>query len=157
MLKLLTQRDIKANWKRYKEYIETAFTSSEGAYIFSDGSSKQCIKEIYGRLMNPFNQTMHLWSEGEEEDYIVLTHIQICEFTGRQTLVLFSCTRTNDVDKDTITERYYKAYSVVSEFAKNNNCVGMICYSDLEYFKELAEEAKKFINVITRYQFYFPL
>jgi hypothetical protein len=156
MLKQLSQRKIKENWEKYRTHIETAMTSSEGGFIFSDGGSEQSFKEIYGRLLNPFNQAMHLWSEGDE-DYIVLTQLQICEFTERRTLVLFSSTRTKDVDKDLLEERYYEAYKSISKFARDNKCVGMICYSDLDYFAELAKKTKEWTNVITRYQFYFPL
>ena len=156
MLRQLDQKEIKEDWEKYTKYLIISMTSSDGALIFSDNASEKNIKEIYGKLLNPFNRTTHLWVEGDEE-YVVLTHIQRCEFTDRQTLVLFSCTRTKDVDKDTVSQRYFNAYPVIAKFAKENNCEGIICYSDLEYFKELAEEAKKFINVVTRYQFYFPL
>ena len=42
-------------------------------------------------------------------------------------------------------------------FARVQNCEGMYCYSDLDYFAELAEQTKEWTNVITRYQFLFPL
>ena len=156
MLKLLNQKEIKENWKKYRSYIETAMTSSESGLVVAEGP-EDIYKSIYGRLMNPFNQVMHLWSEGKDEDYIVLTQLQVCEFTGKRTLVLFSATRIKDVDKETLSERYFEAYKSISKFAKENKCVGMICYSDLDYFAELAEETKDWTNVITRYQFYFPL
>lgn len=156
MLKLVSQKKIKENWKRYKPYIETAFTSTEGGNIIFSNSNSDIYKDIYGRLMNPFNQSMHLWSEGEE-DYIVLTQLQVCEFTGKQTLVILSSTRTREVDKDLLNERYYEAYKSISQFARNNKCVGMYCYSDLDYFAEMAKKTKEWTNVVTRYQFYFPL
>jgi hypothetical protein len=155
MLRLLSQRKIKENWKKYRTHIETAMTSSEGGLIEAEGP-KDIYKSIFEMLMNPFNQSTHLWSEGDE-DYIVLTTLQICGFTGRKTLVLFSSTRTKDVDKDLLDERYFEAYKSISKFARDNKCVGMYCYSDLDYFAELAEQTKEYTNVITRYQFYFPL
>ena len=156
MLKLLSQRKIKENWKKYRSHIETAMTSTEGGNIIFSNSDSDIYKDIFGRLMNPFNQSMHLWSEGDE-DYIVLTQLQVCEFTEKQTLVLLSSTRTKDVDKDLLDERYYEAYKSISKFARDNNCVGMYCYSDLDYFAEMAKTTKEWTNVITRYQFYFPL
>ena len=155
MLKLISQRKIKENWKKYRSHIETAMTSSEGGLVVAEGP-KDIYKSIYGRLMNTFNQSMHLWSEGDE-DYIVLTQIETCEFTEKRTLVLFSATRAKDVDKETASQRYFDAYPVIKEFAKDNKCVGMICYSDLDYFAEMAKKTKEWTNVITRYQFYFPL
>ena len=156
MLKLLPLKKIKENWKKYKSHIETAMTSTEGGNIIFSNSNSDIYKDIFGRLMNPFNQSMHLWSEGDE-DYIVLTQLQVCEFTEKQTLVLLSSTRTREVDKDLLDERYYEAYKSISKFARDNKCVGMICYSDLDYFAELAKKTKEWTNVITRYQFYFPL
>ena len=99
---------------------------------------------------------MHLWSEGEG-DYIVLTQIQISDITEKQTLLLFSATRTEEVNKDTLTERYYEAYQTISKFAREQNCEGMYCFSDLDYFAELAKQTKEWTNVIIRYQFLFPL
>ena len=156
MLKQITQKKIKENWETYKPHIETAMTSTEGGNIIFSNSDSDIYKDIFGRLMNPFDQSMHLWSEGDE-DYIVLTQIETCEFTEKRTLVLFSATRAKDVDKETASQRYFDAYPVIKEFAKDNKCVGMICYSDLDYFAEMAKKTKEWTNVITRYQFYFPL
>ena len=156
MLKQVTQKKIKENWEFYKEQIKVAFLSSEGGQFFSDNSSEQVLREKYGRLMNPFNHTMHLWSEGED-DYIAMTQLQVCEFTDRKTLVLFSCTRTKDVDKEKLEQTWFDCYNVISEFARDNSCLGMISYSDLEYFAEMAKKTQEWSKVVTRYQFYFPL
>ena len=156
MIKQLSQRKIKENWKEYTPYIEQAFTSTEGGNILTSGGTDDIYKDIYGRLMNPFNQSMHLWIEDNNE-YLLLTQLQICEFTGRKTLVLYSLYRIKDVDKETLSERYFEAYKVISKFARDNKCVGMFCYSDLDYFAEMAKQTKDWTNVITRYQFYFPL
>jgi len=99
---------------------------------------------------------MHLWSEGEE-DYIVLTQLQESDSTGKRTLVLFSATRTEDVNEETVANRYYEAYQTISKFARDKDCEGMYCYSDLDYFAELAQQTKEWTNVITRYQFLFPI
>ena len=156
MLKLLSQRDIKENWEVYKEHLITASEATEGGSILTDGGSEKYLKGVYGRLMNPFNQTMHLWIEDDDE-YLLLTQLQGCEFTERKTLVLFSLYRIKDVDKETLSERYFEAYKVISKFARDNKCVGMFCYSDIDYFAEMAKQTKDWTNVITRYQFYFPL
>ena len=156
MLRLLDQRKIKENWEVYKEHLITASEATEGGSILTDGGSEKYLKGVYGRLMNPFNQTMHLWIEDDDE-YLLLTQLQGCEFTERKTLVLFSLYRIKDVDKETLSERYFEAYKVISKFAKDNKCVGMFCYSDLDYFAEMAKQTKDWTNVITRYQFYFPL
>ena len=155
MLKLLSQRDIKENWETYRPHIETAMTGTEGGLAIL-GGRQDIYKGIFERLINPFNQIMHLWSEGKG-DYTVLTQLQSCEFTGRKTLVLCTSTRTKDIDKETLSERYFEAYKVISKFARDNKCVGMFCYSDLDYFAEMAKQTKDWTNVITRYQFYFPL
>ena len=119
MLKLLPLKKIKENWKTYKEHIKTAFEATKGGDIFTDGGSEEYLKGIYGRLMNPFNQSMHLWIENDD-GYLLLTHIQTCEFTGRKTLVIFSLTRTKDVDSSTILKRWFDGYPVISGFAKEN-------------------------------------
>ena len=156
MLELLTQENIKENWKRYKENLKVAFTSSEGTDFVTGEGSENIYKVIYNRLTNPFSQTMHLWSEGEE-DYIVLTQLQESDSTGKRTLVLFSATRTEDVNEETVANRYYEAYQTISKFARDKDCEGMYCYSDLDYFAELAQQTKEWTNVITRYQFLFPI
>ena len=156
MLKIVSQRKIKENWKKYRPYLEMAFESLSKEHQFTDEEREKLYKGVYERLMNPFSNTMHLWIEGDE-DYLVLTQLQTCEFTGRSTLVLYSSTRTKDVDKDTVTERYYEAYKTITKFARENKCVGMFCISNLDYFAELAKETQEWTNVVTRYQFYFPL
>jgi len=156
MLKILSQRNIKENWDTYKTLLEATSEATEGGSIITDGGSEKYLKGIYERLMNPFNQVMNLWVEDNNE-YLLLTKLQICEVTERRTLVLYSLYRIKDVDKETLSERYFEAYKVISKFARDNKCVGMFCYSDLDYFAEMAKQTKDWTNVITRYQFYFPL
>ena len=64
---------------------------------------------------------MHLWIE-DDEDYLLLTHIQTCEFTERKSLVLFSLTRTKDVNPFEVTQRWFDGYPVITKFAKENKC-----------------------------------
>tara|TARA_Y100000310_G_C20196142_1_gene584745 strand:+ start:70 stop:555 length:486 start_codon:yes stop_codon:yes gene_type:complete len=158
MLRLVTVEEVKDNWENYKIDLISASEATEGGGILTEGGSEEYLKGIYSRLMNPFNQCMHLWIENEDE-YLLLTHIQTCEFTKRKTLVLFSLTRTKDVDKETVSQRYFDAYPVISEFAKKNKCLGIFGYSDLEYFARIAKQVEEAINqkIITRYQFYLPL
>ncbi len=157
MLKLLSQRKIKEGWKKYKTHIETAMTSSEGGLVVSQGP-EDIYKSIFERLMNPFNTSMHLWIDNND-DYLLLTHIQTCEFTGKRTLVLFSLTRTEDVDKETITKRWFDGYQIISEFSKENKCSGILGYTDLEYFIKIAKEVSESTNqkILIRYQYYVPL
>jgi hypothetical protein len=156
MLKLLSQKKIKKNWEEYKSHIETAFVSTEGGHLLTSNSSKDIYKIIYGRLMNPFNHDTHLWTS-ENENYLLLTQIQECEFTGRKTIILTSGTRTKDVDEETRDQWYQDIYSTISKFGKEHKCVAMYCFSDLDYFIDVAKKTKKWSKVITRYQFYVPL
>ena len=117
MLKLLSPKKVKENWKIYKEHLITASEATEGGSILTEGGSEKYLKGIFGRLMNPFNQSMHLWIENDD-DYLLLTHIQTCEFTERRTLVIFSLTRTKDVDNSTILHRWIDGYPVMEKFAK---------------------------------------
>ena len=156
MLKQISQKKIEENWEEYKEHIETAFVSTEGGHLLTTKGSKDIYKVIFGQLTNPFINIMHLWID-DTEDYLLLTQLQRCGFTGKKTLVLTSNTRTKEVDEETRTRWYYDTYKTISKFAKENDCVGMYCYSDLDYFAKMAKETQEWSNVITRYQFYFPL
>ena len=158
MLKQVTQVKVKENWELYKEHLVTASEATEGGSLFTGGSSEQYLKSVYAKLVNPFNQVMHLWID-DDDDYLLLTHIQICEFTGRQTLVLFSLTRTKVVDKETVAQRWLDGYPVIAGHARANSCEGIIGYTDLEYFIKRAKEVSEATNqkIITRYQFYVPL
>lgn len=158
MLKLLDQRKVKENWEVYKEHLITASEATEGGAILTEGGSEKYLKNIYGRLLNPFNQSMHLWID-DDDDYLLLTHIQVCEFTERKTLVIFSLNRIKDVDKSTILQRWFDGYPIIEKFAKDNKCLGIFGYSDLEYFTKIVKELNKTdqVKIITRYQFYFPL
>ena len=156
MLKLLSQKNIKENWKTYKPQIEKAFTSSEGSHLITSTESVDIYKTIYGRLMNPFNEDTHLWLS-KYNNYLILTQIQECEFTGRRTIILESGTRLKDVGTEIRDKWYHDIHSTISKFAKERGCVAMYVFSDLDYFLKVAEKTKKWSNVITRYQFYFPL
>ena len=103
MLKLLSQRKIKENWDTYKTLLEATTEATEGGTVLTDGGSEKYLKGIYERLMNPVNQVMHLWVENNNE-YLLLTKLQICEFTERKTLVLYSLYLIKDVDKETLSE-----------------------------------------------------
>ena len=156
MLKQLSQKNVKENWEEYKAHIETAFVSTAGGHLLTSGGPEDIYKVIYGLLINPFNNTTHLWRD-DTEDYLLLTEIQECSYTGKRTLVLTSNTRTKDVDDETRSKWYFDSYKIVGNFAKENKCVGMYCYSDLDYFAKMAKETQEWSKVITRYQFYFPL
>ena len=156
MLKLITPEEIEKNWDKYKANIKKAFEATEGGILIMSDSKKDFYSYIYNRLVNLFQNSMTLWVEGEE-NYVVLTQLQKCSFTGKKTLVINSCTRTKDVDKETVSERYLDMFKTLSKFAVHNKCVGMYMYSDLDYYAERVEETRELTNAITRYQFYFPL
>jgi hypothetical protein len=158
MLKLLPQKKVKENWEIYKEEIRTAMVSTEGALAFVEGKTDETLKGIYGRIMNPFNTSMHLWIDNDHE-YLLVTHIQICEFTNKKTLLLFSLTRTKDVDNSTILQRWIDGYPVMEKFAQENNCDGITAFTDLPYFTKIAKNLSQSsgVEIITRYQYYVPL
>ena len=158
MLKLVNQRKVKENWETYKEQIKTAMVSTDGGLAFFDGDTKKALKGIYSRLINPFHHYMHLWIDDDNE-YLLLTHIQTCEFTERKTLLLFSLTRTKDVNPFEVTQRWFDGYPVITKFAKKNDCKGIVAYTDLEYFIKIAKEVTKKTKqeIIIRYQYYVPL
>jgi hypothetical protein len=158
MLEQLSQEKIKENWKRYKSDLEIAFTSSEGANIVTGDGSQNIYKVIYNSLINPSDPDMHLWID-DDNDYLLLTQLQICEYTDKKTLVLFALTRTKDVDSETILKRWLDGFPIITSHARNHNCEGIFGYTDLEYFikivKQIAEATKQ--KIVTRYQFIFPL
>lgn len=156
MLKLITPKEIEENWDKYKANIKKAFEATSGGSLIMSDSNKDFYKYIYTRLVNPFGSSMDLWVEGEG-NYIVLTQLQVCSFTGKKTLVLNSCTRVKDVDKETVADRYLDMYKTLSKFAIHNKCVGMFMYTDLDYYAERVEETRELTNAVTRYQFFFPL
>jgi hypothetical protein len=164
MIQLLGRSQIEDNWDLYKDQLKVAFTSSEGALIEVGNNFEKAIKVIRYKLLSD-RPTMHLWVECKDLyagrqgaiDYIVLTLLAQCEFTKRKTLVLVTITKTGDTPKEKLSERYFNAYQAVSKFAKEEGCEGMTCYSDLEYFADMAKETKHYTNVRTRYMFYFPL
>ena len=156
MLKRITPKEIEENWDKYKANIKKAFEATEGGTLIMSDSKKDFYSYIYNRLVNPFQNSMTLWVEGEE-NYVVLTQLQKCSFTGKKTLVINSCTRTKDVDKETVAERYLDMFKTLSKFAVHNKCVGMYMYSDLDYYAKRVEETRELTNAVTRYQFYFPL
>ena len=156
MLTLIKPKEIEENWDKYKANIKKAFEATSGGSLIMSDSNKDFYKYIYTRLVNPFGSSMDLWVEGEG-NYIVLTQLQVCSFTGKKTLVLNSCTRVKDVDKETVAERYLDMYKTLSKFAIHNKCVGMFMYTDLDYYAERVEETRELTNAVTRYQFFFPL
>ena len=158
MLKLVSQRKIKENWKTYKEQVKEAMVSTDGGLAFFKDNTEETLKGIYSRLMNPFSHQMHLWIDDDDE-YLLLTHIQVCEITETKTLILFSLTRTKDVDKETIIQRWVDGYPIISTFALQNDCKGITAFTDLDYFVQVAKKLAKLVNkeIIIRYQYYVPL
>ena len=156
MLQRIKPEEIEKNWDKYKANIKKAFEATDGGALIMSDSKKDFYKYTYDRLVNPLQNSMTLWVEGEE-NYVVLTQLQKCSFTGKKTLVLNTCTRTKDVDKETVAGRYLDMFKTLSKFAVHNKCVGIYMYSDLDYYAKRVEETRELTNAITRYQFYFPL
>ena len=156
MFKRLSQREIKNNWSTYKQHIKKALESTEGCQAIMSSSSLDLYKNIYGYLLSPYEQSMHIWMDNKKE-FLQLTAISVCELSGNKTLLFFAGVRLKEVDKKTLDERWVSLVKTVSKFAKENDCVGMYTYSDLDYFAQMAERNRDLVNVITRYQFYFPL
>ena len=69
----------------------------------------------------------------------LLTYIQVCEFTEIKTLLLFSLTRTKEVDKETIIQRWIDGFPIITTFAIQNDCKGVTAYTDLDYFIKVAK------------------
>ena len=101
MLQLIKPEEIEKNWDKYKANIKKAFEATDGGALIMSDSNKDFYKYTYDRLVNPFQNSMTLWVEGEE-NYVVLTQLQKCSFTGKKTLVLNACTRVKDVEKETV-------------------------------------------------------
>ena len=156
MLRQLSQKHIKENWKKYKAHIEKAFVSTPGGNIISSGGPQDIYKVIYKLLMNPNSNTTHLWMD-DAENYLILTEMQKCMYTGKKTLLLTSQTRFKKTNSKTSKQIYLDIHNTIGKFAKENQCVGMYTYSDLDYFAKIAKETYEWSKVITRYQFYFPL
>ena len=159
MIHLASRYEIINNWDEFSDQLRVSFVSSEGALVYIGNDFDKAINIIFDKLTNPFNTDMQLWVEYHDNvpNYLVLTQVIQCEFTGRKTLVLFAMTKISESDKETLAKRYFDAYQTVSAFAKANNCVGMTCYSDLDYFAEKAKETRDYTNVVSRYMFYFPI
>lgn len=135
--------------------VHKALNSSTGAQ-HTIGYHSEALKNIFQKLTNPFNSTMQLWVfESDDIDYVVLTQIQVCEFTGRQSLLWFSSTRLRDIDFNVMAQAYKEGEEALTKFAEDNNCEGISGYTDLEYFKKRVNE--DWPDSITRYFFYLPI
>ena len=64
--------------------------------------------------------------------------------------MIYSYTRVEEVDKETLSQRWFEAYNSLGSFAKENECSGMLAVSDLEYFAEMAKKTKEWSKVNTR-------
>ena len=154
-----TCREITQDWGNYREPIKKAFTSNPGSLAMGGDKFDKFEKTIKLKLTNPFQNSMQLWVFEDEGGvrYIILTKLQICEFSQNKTLVWFSATKIDDVDETTKEKAYLEGYKTLTKFAKKNDCVGIIGYSDLDYFEERRNELKEWMPVIHRHLFYFPL
>jgi|TARA_Y100000310_G_C20432989_1_gene692380 hypothetical protein len=155
MFRMLDQEEIQFNWEEYEGAISEAINASVGSKAMFD-SDKKVLGHIYKKLTNPFNSSMQLWVVEEEGlNYVVLTQIQYCEFTGRKTLLWFSATKVGDVDTNDMVKAYQEGENGLKEYAKMNDCEGICGYTDLDYFAKKVKE--DWDGAITRYFFYLPM
>ena len=155
MFRMLDQEEIQFNWEEYEGAISEAINASVGSKAMFD-SDKKVLGHIYKKLTNPFNSSMQLWVVEEEGlNYVVLTQIQYCEFTGRKTLLWFSATNVGDVDTNDMVKAYQEGENGLKEYAKMNDWEGICGYTDLDYFAKKVKE--DWDGAITRYFFYLPM
>ena len=159
MIKQKSIREITENWQEYREPIKQAFSSTPGGLAMGGGKYDDYEHIIKLKLTNPFNTSMQLWtSESDSEvNYIVLTKLQVCEFSQIKTMLLFSGTRVNDVEELTMQEAYADGYVALTSFAQKHNCEAILAYSDLDYFVDKINTTSFFAGVIKRNFFYLPL
>ena len=156
MFRIVKEKEIAEKWEGvFQPAVHLALNSSTGSHE-TIGYHKDALKNIFKKLTNPFNATMQLWvSESDDIDYVILTQVQVCEFTGRQSLLWFSFTRLRDIDALAMLKAYQEGEPVLKQFAKDNNCEGISGYTDLEYFKKRVKE--DWPDTVVRYFFYLPI
>ena len=155
-----TCKEITQDWENYREPIKKAFVMSPGALAMrKDVEYEQIEKSIKLKLTNPFQKLMQLWisEENGEINYVVLTTIQKCEYSNNKTLCWYAFNRLKDVEEAEKDKAYLEGYQVLTEYALNENCVGIIGYTDLDYFKDRQKELKEWTSVVHRHLLYLPL
>ena len=159
MLKQKSIKEIAENWQEYREPVKKAFFATPGGLAMGGDKYDDFEHIIKLKLTNPFNTSMQLWSSEEdgEVNYIVLTKLQICEFSQIKSLLLFTGTRINDVEELTMQQAYADGYVALTSFAQKHNCEGIMAYSDLDYFVNKINTTSFFDGVIKRNFFYLPL
>lgn len=157
MFRRVNEKEIAEKWDNvFQPAIHLSLNSSAGA-IQTIGYHENAIKNIFNKLTNPFNATMQLWvAESDDIDYVVLTQGQVCEFTGRKSLLIFASTRLRDIDSQTKLQGFQEAVKVITEFAITNDCEGISGYTDLAYVKDKVVEAWPEPST-TRHFFYLPI
>lgn len=150
------KEEIEEKWySLFESAVHLALNASTGAHQ-TIGYHKDAIKNIYNKLTNPFNTSMQLWvAETDDVNYVMLTQIQVCEFTGRRSLLWFSWTRIREIDTVAMIQAYEEGEQALKQFAKDNNCEGISGYTDLEYLKNKVQE--DWPDASTRYFFYLPI
>lgn len=159
MLKQKSIKEIAENWQEYREPVKKAFFATPGGLAMGGDKYDDFEHIIKLKLTNPFNTSMQLWSSEEdgEVNYIVLTKLQICEFSQIKSLLLFTGTRVNDVEELTMQQAYADGYVALTSFAQKHNCEAIMAYSDLDYFVDKIQTTSFFDGVIKRNFFYLPL
>jgi len=159
MVRQASLEEIQSDWEVWESALAEAMTTTPGGLVMGGNTFKVFAKNVYDRLTNPFNRSMQMWLAFKDDEpcYMVLTQIQVCEFSEQKTLLWFSITRIRDVDTSTSLDLYFQGQKVVKKFAKDNGCVAIVGYSDLDYFTRLAETKDEWAGTVKRNFYYLPL
>lgn len=115
-----------------------------------------CYEENADRAMRVvleyiINGKMQCWASYDSEkkiNYLVLTKIQTCEFSGQKSLLVFSATRLQKVSKK-VTEKMWLNKIIVGMggYARKRGCKEVVFYTDLKYLADLHKSAELISNV----------
>ena len=163
MIRKAKFNEIQEKWDSYKTEFKNAGASShswaKGSEIFFYNHFELVMSRVYLEL---HQGTMQLWiSESEqwpdEVKYLCLSHIQCSQFTRQKTLLLFAVTRTADIDEETMNRMWAEAFKGTASFAVENQCSGMVAYTDLDYLVDKSKSKGPWSDVVQRNFIYFPL
>jgi len=112
-------------------------------------------------LTNVLAGHIQVWISYDEQDEqripnaIALTRVQICEFTGRKTLLLYSVTRIQSISKEVTDRMWMEAFIATSKYAIARGCVGLVAITELDY---LADKARNLgVDTKVKYLIDIPL
>ena len=144
--------DIVAKWKVIEHHVRRAMD----AETRKDGD--EVMTTVLEKLLGGQIQCWLSYDERDDSgkaNAIALTKIQICEFTGRRSLLLYSVTRIRDMDEATTARMWTEAFMATSKFARGNSCERIVAYVELDYLVELAKGLIP--NVVVKHFISMPL